>query len=139
MENTLLSPALEKARKIKEKVKENIEGKTPTNLVHYANEPESVIKERIESLDNEWDMDRMLQLNASVLTIAGVALGSRVHRNWFLLPGIVAGFLALHAVKGWCPPVPLLKAAGVRTRKEIDKEKYGLMEILKLRKRNSQL
>ena len=137
MENILINPALEKARKIKEKVKENVAGKTPQNLVHYANETEAVIRERIEALDREWDMDRMLQLNASVLTIAGVALGSRVNRNWYWLPGIVAGFLALHAVKGWCPPVPLFKAAGVRTRKEIDKEKYGLMEILKMRKKNS--
>jgi hypothetical protein len=139
MENTLINPALEKARKIKEKVKENVAGRTPGNLVHYANETESVIRQRIEALDREWDMDRMLQLNASLLTIAGVALGSRVNKNWFWLPGIVASFLALYAVKGWCPPVPVLKAAGVRTRKEIDKEKYGLMEILKIRKNNSSL
>lgn len=138
MENTLITPALEKARKIKEKVKENIEGKTSSNLVHYANETEAVIKERIEALDNEWDMDRMLQLNASVFSIAGIALGARVHKNWFILPGVIAGFLALHAVKGWCPPVPLFKAMGVRSRKDIDKEKYGLMEILKIRKRNAQ-
>ena len=70
MENTLINPALEKARKIKEKVKENIQGKTPANLVHYANETEAVIKDRIEALDNEWDMDRMLQLNGSILSIA---------------------------------------------------------------------
>jgi len=138
MENTLIQPALEKARKIKEKVKENIEGKTSSNLVHYANETEAVIKQRIDALDNEWDMDRMLQLNGSILSIAGVALGARVHKNWFILPGVIAGFLALHAVKGWCPPVPLFKAMGVRTRKDIDKEKYGLMEILKIRKRNAQ-
>ena len=138
MENTLITPALEKARQIKEKVKENIEGKTSSNLVHYANETEAVIKQRIEALDNEWDMDRMLQLNASVFSIAGIALGARVHKNWFILPGVIAGFLALHAVKGWCPPVPLFKAMGVRSRKDIDKEKYGLMEILKIRKRNAQ-
>jgi hypothetical protein len=138
MENTLINPVLEKARKVKETVKSNYAGKTPDNLVHYANEPESVIRQRIEALDKEWDMNRMLQLNASVLTIAGVALGTRVNKNWFLLPGIVAVFLGVHAVKGWCPPVPLLKAAGVRTRQEIDKEKYGLLEIIKLRKRNSQ-
>jgi hypothetical protein len=139
MENILINPVLEKARKVTENVKSNIAGKTPGNLVHYANEPESVIRQRIEALDKEWDMARMLQLNASILTIAGVALGTRVNKNWFFLPGVVALFLGVHAVKGWSPPVPLLKAAGVRTRQDIDKEKYGLLEILKLRKRNSQL
>jgi len=42
----------------------------------------------------------------------------------------------MHAVQGWCPPVPLFRAFGVRTRMEIDKEKYSLMEILKIRKRS---
>ena len=138
MEHTLVSPVLEKAKKLSETVKQKGNVKTQNNLVHYANEPESVIKARIDALEKEWDMGRLLELSGSVTTIAGVVLGSRVNKNWFWLPGIVAGFLAMHAVQGWCPPVPLMKAAGVRTRQEIDKEKYGLLEILKIRKRNSQ-
>lgn len=138
MEHTLVSPVLEKAKKLSETMKQKGNVKTQNNLVHYANEPESVIKARIDALEKEWDMGRLLELSGSVTTIAGVVLGSRVNKNWFWLPGIVAGFLAMHAVQGWCPPVPLMKAAGVRTRQEIDKEKYGLLEILKIRKRNSQ-
>ena len=138
MEHTLVTPVLEKAKKLAETVKQKGNVKTQNNLVHYANEPETVIKARIDALEREWDMGRLLELSGSVTTIAGVVLGSRVNKNWFWLPGIVAGFLAMHAVQGWCPPVPLMKAAGVRTRQEIDKEKYGLLEILKIRKRNSQ-
>jgi hypothetical protein len=31
-----------------------------------------------------------------------------------------------HTVQGWCPPVPLFRALGFRTRKEIEREKYTL-------------
>ena len=109
--------------------------KTQNNVVHYANETESVIQKRIEQLDKEWDMERLLALNASVLTITGVVLGSKVNKKWFWMPGVVASFLGMHAIQGWCPPVPLFRAFGVRTRMEIDKEKYGLLEILKIRNR----
>jgi hypothetical protein len=36
------------------------------------------------------------------------------------------GFLLLHGVQGWRPPVPVLRRIGVRTRSEIDREKFAL-------------
>jgi len=39
---------------------------------------------------------------------------------------IVLPFLFQHAVQGWCPPVPVFRWLGVRTRQEIDEEKYAL-------------
>lgn len=35
-------------------------------------------------------------------------------------------FLLLHATQGWCPPLPLFRRLGVRTRGEIEKEKFAL-------------
>jgi hypothetical protein len=32
----------------------------------------------------------------------------------------------MHAVQGWCPPVPVLRKMGIRTRSEIDREKFAL-------------
>jgi len=31
-----------------------------------------------------------------------------------------------HGLQGWCPPLPLLRRLGIRTRGEIDREKYAL-------------
>ena len=59
-----------------------------------------------------------------------MVLGATIDRRWLLLSGTVLGFLLLHATRGWCPPLPLLRAAGVRTRGEIDEEKFALLEIL---------
>ena len=46
-----------------------------------------------------------------------------------LLPALVTGFLFQHAVQGWCPPVPLFRRMGVRTRPEIDREKFALKAL----------
>ncbi|HJS07611.1 MAG TPA: hypothetical protein VJ809_08115, partial [Pirellulales bacterium] len=46
-----------------------------------------------------------------------------------IVPGVVLSFLFQHAVQGWCPPVPVLRRLGVRTREEIDREKYALKAL----------
>lgn len=56
-------------------------------------------------------------------------LGAFVDRRWLLLPGVVTAFLFQHAVKGWCPPVPVFRRFGIRTRREIDLEKYALKAL----------
>jgi hypothetical protein len=38
----------------------------------------------------------------------------------------VLSFLLLHSIQGWCPPVPVLRRLGVRTRREIDRELFAL-------------
>ncbi len=81
---------------------------------------------RIDDLDREWDIERVLQTNASVLGLTGLVLGLAVDKKWLAVPGIVLPFLFQHAVQGWCPPVPVFRRLGYRTRKEIDKEKFAL-------------
>ncbi|MDX5347945.1 MAG: hypothetical protein LPK19_11920, partial [Hymenobacteraceae bacterium] len=68
----------------------------------------------------------VLELNASALGMAGLILGIKKDKKWLGLTGVVLTFLMQHAVQGWCPPVPLFRALKIRTRKEIDLEKYAL-------------
>jgi hypothetical protein len=84
------------------------------------------IDERIEELDREWDIERALETNASVIAFSGLALGVAHNRKWLAIPAVVLPFLFQHAVQGWCPPLPILRRLGFRTRKEIDREKYAL-------------
>lgn len=81
---------------------------------------------RIRNLEGEWDLERVLETNASALALTGVVLGAFVDKRWLWLSGAVATFLLQHAVQGWCPPVPLFRRFGIRTRGEIDTEKYAL-------------
>ena len=71
----------------------------------------------------------MLEANASSLALTGVVLGVLKNRAFLLISGGVLGFLLMHALQGWCPPVPLLRKLGVRTRSEIDREKFGLKTL----------
>lgn len=87
------------------------------------------IGRHIEELNREWDVERYLQTNASILALTGTILGATVSKKFFLIPGAVLSFFLQHAVQGWCPPVPVFRRMGVRTRKEINREKYALKAL----------
>lgn len=87
------------------------------------------ISERINELDKELDIERALSLNASVIGIGGLLLGLTVNRKWLALPATALAFLLQHSTQGWCPPLPLFRSMGIRTRKEIDQEKYALKAL----------
>jgi hypothetical protein len=94
----------------------------------FARHPES-IPQRIKELDEEWDIERAIEANASALAFAGVALGATADRRWLILPALVTAFLFQHAVQGWCPPVPVLRRLGFRTAYEIEQERHALKAI----------
>lgn len=96
------------------------------NIRYFSTKSKEEISERIDELEKEWNMDRMLITNASSLAGLGLILGLTVHKNWFILPGVVMTFLLQHGVQGWCPPLPLFRKLGVRSFKEIDRERFAL-------------
>ena len=98
------------------------------HLNQYYNDP-SKIDRRLYELEDEWDIERVLELNAAVFAFTGIWRGLTRNKLWFALPVAIAAFLGLHATQGWCPPVTLLRKLGFRTRSEIDKEKYALKAI----------
>src|SRR5690606_41343324 len=107
-----------------DKINERIDKRTKDNIYRLSHNLESnEVGRRIEELEKEWDIDRTLMANASTLSLAGVVLGSTVNRNWFVLPGVVVSFLLWHAIQGWCPPLPIFRKLGYRSRKEIDIER----------------
>src|SRR5262245_51442015 len=93
---------------------DRIDDKIEQNIRYYSTQPETAITERINELDQEWDIERYLETNASILALAGGVLGLTVNRKWLLLTCGVLGFLLQHAVSGWCPPVPVLRRLGIR-------------------------
>ncbi len=95
----------------------------------YATQPREVITRRIEELEREWDIERALEANAATLALTGAVFGVLSSRKWFLLSCTVLGFLMQHALTGWCPPIPIFRRLGVRTRSEIDREKFALKAL----------
>lgn len=107
-----------------------IDDTTNRRIDAYSRRPIRDIKKRITVLEKEWDVERVLEVNASTLALTGLVLGATVNKKWFAVPAVVLPFLLQHGLQGWCPPLPVLRRLGVRTRDEIDREKYALKQIL---------
>lgn len=114
------------ADEINQKIDREILG----SIHYYATQDMATIQGRISQLDKEWDIERILELNASLISFGGVLLAAALGKKWLVLPLLVTGFLARHAVQGWCPPLPVLRKLGVRTQKEIDTERHALLKLL---------
>lgn len=103
------------------KINAKIFQETVRNLEEVGRDPDK-IEARIQELNKEWDIERAIEAMASSFTLAGLVFGSTIHKRWYLLPTVVAGFLLQHSIQGWCPPVPVLRRLGFRTQREIDEE-----------------
>ena len=110
------------------KTNEQIRKQTETRLAISAANREALDR-RLRELDDEWDVERTLQTNFAVVNLVSVALGALVARPWFILSGVAAGFMAEHALKGWCPPVPLFRRLGFRTAREINQERFAIKAL----------
>jgi hypothetical protein len=84
------------------------------------------IERRLLELDQEWDFERTLETGAATMTLTTLTLAMTVDKRWAGVTAAVAAFLLLHALQGWCPPLPILRRLGVRTEHEINVERLTL-------------
>ena len=110
-------------------VNDKIDNTLKEHIRYYSTQTRECLALRIQELDQEWDIERILMMNASTLAFTGLALGLTRSRRWFAVPAVILPFLFLHAVQGWCPPLGILRRMGVRTRGEIDCEKFAIKAL----------
>jgi hypothetical protein len=110
-------------------INRRIDEQIERNIRHYSGQTKEEIYRRIQELDQEWDFERVLETMASSVSLTGIVLGATVDRKWFLVPTIVLSFLLVHAIQGRCPPLPILRGLGIRTREEIARERYALKAL----------
>jgi hypothetical protein len=126
MENYVSSPSPKnqnpesKKALIDEKIKENIR--------KYAEQSRHAIDQRIEALDKSWDFERALQLKTAALIFAGILLYTS-NRKWAILSILATVFLTQQAISGNCKQLKFLNFLGMRTRREINKEKFALKAL----------
>lgn len=106
-----------------------IDNLTRENIKKYSQGSNEEISDRIKVLRKKWDMERTLEVNMATLALSGLALSVFVNKRWAILSGVVLGFFVQHAIQGWCPPLPAFRAMKVRTRTEIEEEKYALKAL----------
>ena len=107
---------------------QRIRRQTEANVAYYARHP-ALIGQRLKELDAEWDIERVLEMGSSTLTVTGLLMSVASSRKWLLLSLAVQGFFMQHAVQGWCPPLPLFRSLGIRTADEINRERYALKAL----------
>ena len=126
-----LNPGKDRVRKVtSEAINQKISREIKERIQYYSTRGSGEVKNRINELEKEWDIERVLELNASLVALGGVLLAAAKSKRWLILSGIVTGFLTQHAVQGWCPPIPLFRRLQIRTQKEIETERHALLNML---------
>jgi hypothetical protein len=92
----------------------------------YSRRTPEQISEGIKELDAEWDIERVLETGAGSLAFSGVLLSGFRSRRWLVLSATFLGLLLQHSLTRKGALGKVLRAAGFRTRREIDAEKYAL-------------
>ena len=127
MDRNKKEPPGENVRKVTSKSKnEDIDETILSNIRKYAGKASPEISKRIQELDKEWDIERVLDLNLSALALCGITSSLVFNQYSIILPVLLLLFFIWHAFQGWCPPIPILRYFKIRTRPEIDREKYAL-------------
>ena len=112
-----------------EHVNARIRRQTEERVGRVAAAGPDAIARRLRELDEEWDVERTLEANASTLVAVGSGLALLVDRRFALVPLVVGSFLLQHALQGWCPPLPVFRRYGFRTQPEIEEERYALKAL----------
>ena len=117
------------------KINRDIDAQTQSAISAIADNPHAM-RARLWALDREWHVDRALIAVFAVLggitahqSSKAIAHGRRFS-GWRALFWTQMGFLLHHAIRGWCPPVSVLRRIGFRTEKEIAAERTALEKRL---------
>jgi hypothetical protein len=89
----------------------------------------SVISHYLQKLEREWDLNRVVTVAASAVSVLGLVLAAKDGPRWKLVSGVAAGLLLQHGLLGFGPVAEVVRALGVRTRREIDLEKFALKAL----------
>ncbi len=89
------------------------------------------IRERLNALDKEIDIDRAITLLLSGAIFVQMAFAlQKKNRNFLWIPLIQAPFLFMQASLGWSPSAVLFRKLGYRTKYEIQFERDILFDAL---------
>jgi hypothetical protein len=106
-----------------------IDEHTVDRLERAANAEPEVLRRHLDDLDREWDTDRAIELEASLMGLFGLALGAWLRPALLVLPTFVGSAVLMYALTGRYPLLPLFRRAGLRTAREINRERYALKAL----------
>jgi hypothetical protein len=121
-------------------VNQRIADQTRDRIERVVRQGHEAVTLRLDQLDREWDVDRALMVNFAIVGGATYATGlyrfahspllGRRRHGWLQFFTVQLGFLLLHGTVGWCPPLPVFRRLGFRTKSEIEAERRVLLNAL---------
>jgi hypothetical protein len=84
---------------------------------------------RLVELNEEIDLETYMQAEGTSLTIAGIILALTVNKKWLVLPLATSILSLANIARGRNNPLTVFRRLGLRTRAEIEKERYALKAI----------
>lgn len=110
-------------------VNEMIDTQTHQHIEASLSGGRDAIIARLHRLDRELDVDRVLMANFAIFGSVALSLGKQ-QRAWRFVAFAQMGFVLVHALVGWSPPLPFFRRLGFRTAREIAAERAALVERL---------
>jgi len=119
-------------------IRDNVRRHTPARLnrkidqammkrvVEYSKKSAEEIGVHIKELDQEWDLERIVETGAGTFALTGLLMSGLKSRKWLVISAATLGVLLQHSLTRRSLPIKALRAVGIRTRREIDAEKYAL-------------
>lgn len=105
-----------------------IDEDTLDHLMSVEEKPETTSRQ-LEALDREWDIDRTIEAEAATMGLIGLALGTFVRPAFLALPATVGAAVFLFGSRGIYPLLPIFRRLGIRTAREIKRERYALKAL----------
>ncbi|MCP3163899.1 hypothetical protein [Myxococcus qinghaiensis] len=97
------------------------------HMATHADRPE--MSRYLQRLEREWDLNRAVMVCTAALGTLGLLLGKKDGGRWRVLSAVAAGVLLQHGVFGFGPLSAPLRALGIRSRREIDLEKFAIKAL----------
>jgi hypothetical protein len=108
-----------------ESINTKLQREAEARVAYYATRPEE-IEARLRELDQEWDIERAIEMESATTILTGAVFGITFSRKWFLLSAFASAMLLVHTLHGQYPLLPLFRRMGFRTANEIAQERYAL-------------
>lgn len=100
------------------------------NIASFLSADREAVEQRLGELDREWNVERVIEIEAPTMILLGLALGSLSNRKWFAVSAMAASMVILHNLQGWYPLLPIFRSMGLRTAEEIEQERMALKVLL---------
>ena len=102
--------------------------KIAQNVSFYKANPRG-IETRLEALDEEWSVDKVLQIFTGGASVAAFWFSLTKSRLFNIVPAILGGGAIAYGITGKSPAADLVRRLGFRTRDEIEGERMALLAV----------